>query len=73
MSDAPFARAYPQLAHWIADRGWIEIGQGDYSRSLVRILDIGGLIWEGGEDAASLDAALRIAEAALTTWLREQG
>lgn len=73
MSDTPFALAYPQLARWIADNGWIEIGQDDYSRSLVRILDIGGMIWEGGEDAASLDAALQAAEAALTTFLRERG
>lgn len=73
MPNAPFARAYPLLARWIAERGWIEIGQDDCSRSLVRTLDSGGLIREGGEDAASLDAALHAAEAALTIWLHEQG
>ncbi len=37
----------PTLAAWIlSGAGWIELGQDEYSRSLVRILDIGGLLWE---------------------------
>ena len=35
---------YPTLAEWIlSGAGWIELGQDEYSDSLVRILDIGWL------------------------------
>ena len=39
--------------------GWIEMGQDHMSRSFVRALDEGGLVWEGQEDYATLDDALR--------------
>ena len=39
--------------------GWIEIGHDDMSRSFGRALDEGGLVWEGQEDYATLDDALR--------------
>lgn len=42
-----FDEQYPNLAAWILDGDcWIELGTTDYSRSTVRILDIGGMIWE---------------------------
>jgi hypothetical protein len=39
--------------------GWIDIGHDDMSQSFVRALDEGGLVWEGQEDYATLDDALR--------------
>jgi hypothetical protein len=39
--------------------GWIEIGHDDMSRSFVRALDEGCLVWEGQDDYATLDDALR--------------
>ena len=57
---------YPTLAAWIlSGAGWIELGQDEYSRSLVRILDIGGLLWESAQDYATLAQALADAEEAL--------
>ena len=57
---------YPTLAEWIlSGAGWIELGQNEYSDSLVRILDIGGLLWEGEKDYATLADALADAEEAL--------
>jgi hypothetical protein len=52
--------------------GWVELGQDDYSRSLVRALDIGGMVWEGDTTYPSLDAALQALEDALERTLREQ-
>ena len=46
-ADMPAETNYPHVARWVQDFGWIEIGQDDFSRSMVRALDIGGLIWEG--------------------------
>ena len=56
----PAETNYPHVARWVQDFGWIEIGQDDFSHSMVRALDIGGLIWEGKASYATLDAACRI-------------
>ena len=63
---------YPTIARWVMEYGWIEIGYDDMSRSFVRALDEGGLLWEGQEDDATLDDALRDLEAGLAVWMREQ-
>ena len=63
---------YPTIARWVMEYGWIEIGHDDMSQSFVRALDEGGLVWEGQEDYASLDDALRDLEAGLVAWMREQ-
>jgi hypothetical protein len=56
---------YPNVAAWVIGGGWIEIGQDDYSRSFIRVLDAGGMIWEGKTRYSSLDAALQDADRAL--------
>jgi hypothetical protein len=63
---------YPTIARWVMEYGWIEIGHDDTSRSFVRALDEGGLVWEGQEDYATLDDALRDLETRLAAWMREQ-
>lgn len=63
--EVPVERAYPRVTEWVKTHGWIEIGQDDYSRSFIRVLDIGGMIWEGHETYPSLDDALQAAEQAL--------
>ena len=50
---------YPTIARWVMEYRWIEMGHDDMSRSFVRALDEGGLVWEGQEDYASLDDAVR--------------
>ena len=70
MADA-FARTYPNLARWITTHGWIEVGDDGMSRSFVRVLDEGGLIWEG-DAAETVDDVLRAADAAVGTWIREE-
>jgi hypothetical protein len=73
MTDAGgFDETYPTLARWVQDGGWLEVGHVYWSQSLLRVLDEGGLVWEGGAISGTLAAAFAEAEAALTTWLREQ-
>jgi hypothetical protein len=67
-SPASFEARYPNIALWVQD-GWIEIGRDDYSRSFVRALDIGGLVYEGRSMYASLDEALRDLDAGIAAWL----
>ncbi len=62
---------YPTLAEWVlSGAGWIELGQDEYSDSLVRILDIGGLLWESERDYNTLAEALADAETALADLLK---
>lgn len=68
----PFEERYPSIAAWVKE-GWIEIGRDEYSSSFVRVLDIGGMVWEGAEEYETLDEALSEAEAAISAWLRENG
>ena len=67
-----FAARYSHIAQWVSD-GWIEIGRDDYNRSFVRALDIGGLVWEGNTEYATLDEALQALEAGIAGWLKENG
>jgi hypothetical protein len=63
---------FPNVAAWVQD-GWIEIGRDDYSRSFVRALDIGGMVFEGKSQYVSLDEALRALDAGIAAWLEEHG
>ena len=69
--DGAFEVRYPALTRWVQGAGWLEMGRVDWSRSLIRALDEGGLIWEGGETAPSISAALAEAETTLAAWFRE--
>ena len=51
-------------------QGWIEVGYDEASRSFVRALDIGGMVWEGAPSYPSLDEALRALDIALGEWLQ---
>lgn len=59
-----FSKQYPHVAWWIDNQGWIEIGTDEYSDSLIRLLDEGGMWWED-KNATTIDEALSNAEAFL--------
>ena len=40
---------YPTVASRVMEYGWLEIGQDHMSRSFIRALDEGGMVWEGQE------------------------
>jgi hypothetical protein len=61
-----FEERYPNIASWICDHeGWIELGANEYSHSMVRVLDLGGLVWESEKRYASIDEALDDADRAI--------
>jgi len=64
--NASFDEQFPHIAEWVLGDGWIEIGRDDYSASLVRALDLGGMAWEGKPDYASVAELLHDLETALT-------
>jgi len=68
-----FSTTYPNIAHWTESYGWIEIGYDDYNRSFIRVLDIGGTLWESKPKYKTLDDALNDLEAALEKLMDEIG
>ena len=63
----------PHIAAWTESYGWIEIGQDDYSKSFIRVVDEGGMVWESKPNYKSLDDALNDLETALEKIIDEIG
>ena len=68
-----FSSTYPNIAAWTEPYGWIEIGQDEESQSFIRVLDSGGMRWEGKPNYRSFDDALNDMEAALEKIIVELG
>ncbi len=66
-----FVHNYPNVNRFAFERGWIEVGADEYSHSLIRALDLGGLVWEGKEGYESLDEALAHLQQGLAQWMKE--
>ena len=64
--------SYPHLERRIAQFGTVEIGHCVRTRSLIRVLDEGGIVWKGGRTCQTLEAALAEAEAGVSRWMRDQ-
>jgi hypothetical protein len=68
-SDA-FATRYPNISDFVMD-GWVQIGRDEYSRTFIRAVDQGGMVWEGKTRYATMDAALDALEAGIAAWFDE--
>ena len=64
--------SYPHLWRWIAEFGTVEIGYCGQTRSFIRVLDEGGIVWKGRGSYRTLDAALADAEAGAARWMKDQ-
>ena len=69
------ASTYRNIAHFVDAIGYIEIGYDHASplTSFIRVLDEGGMVWEGADEYPSLDAAFAALEAGLGEWMEEMG
>jgi hypothetical protein len=68
----PMSDSYPHLCRWVAEFGTLEIGYDQETRSFIRVLDAGGMVWHGRRRYRSLDAALADAEAGIARFLKEE-
>ncbi len=66
-----FEERYPNIAHWVRLQGFVELGRDHYSPSLVRVLDEGGMVWEGSAHYETVDEALDALESALAEWMEQ--
>ena len=62
---------YPAISDWVMRSGWIELGQTDYESSMVRVLDEGGMIWEGKHSYGSLDELFGVLEKKIAQHIQE--
>ena len=70
---ANFESLYPVVADWMKGGGLVEVGYDERNESFIRVLDIGGLVWEGKYKYRDVDAAFKAAEKAIAKWLEENG
>ena len=68
----PFVAAYPVVAQWVRDGGWIELGSDESSASFIRAVDEGGVAWEGKTSYPTFDDAFRDANAGIAELLDER-
>ena len=64
--------AHPHLWIRATEFGTIEIGHCHQTRSFIRVLDEGGLVWKGRRSCPTLNAALADAEAGVSRWMEDQ-
>ena len=64
--------SHPHLWRWVRECGTVEIGHCGQTRSFVRLLDEGGVVWKGRRSYATLDAALADADAGLSRWMKDR-
>jgi hypothetical protein len=64
--------SYPHLWRWVTGFGTVEIGHCHRTRSFIRVLDEGGMIWKGRRRYRTLDAALADAEAGVARWMKDE-
>jgi predicted phage gp36 major capsid-like protein len=67
-TETSFATQYPNIDGWVKD-GRIEIGRDDYTKSFIRVMDEGGMIWEGRARYPSIEEALADADRAIAEWM----
>ncbi|EAZ90749.1 hypothetical protein [Crocosphaera chwakensis] len=67
-----FEGTYPNITLWLT-HGWIEIGQDEFSESFIRVLDPGGMLWEGKTSYKTLDEAFNDLEANLKDIIEDIG
>lgn len=68
-----FEGSYPNITAWVSNGGWVEIGYVEYTKSFVRALDEGGMVWEGESKYGNIDHALEALDKGIAEWIEEHG
>ena len=73
MPETFFDARYPNIAAWIGQEGWIELGYEPNTDTCARALDGGGMVWGGGRPAETIDQWLKALEAGVGEFMNNQG
>ena len=63
---------HPGIARWVKAHGTVEFGYCRETRSSIRVLDEGGMVWSARRSYKSFDAALADCDANLIRLLRDE-
>jgi hypothetical protein len=69
---SPVSTLYPHLWRWVNEFGTVEIGYCHHTRSFIRVLGEGGLVWKGRRAYRTLDAAMADAESGVARWMKDE-
>jgi hypothetical protein len=72
-SEISFEASFPDIAAWIVQDGWIELGYEPNTDTCARALDEGGMVWSGGRPTQTIDEWLAALEAGVGAFMDEQG
>jgi hypothetical protein len=64
-------KTHPGIARWVEAYGTVEFGYCRETRSAIRVLDEGGMVWRGRGSYKSFDEALADCDANLVRLLRD--
>jgi len=64
--------SHPHLWRWVTQFGGVEIGYCHQTRSFIRVMDEGGMVWRGRRSYRSLEAALADADVGAARWMKEE-
>ena len=68
-----FTERYPNIAFWIKEQGWIELGYDLNTDTCARAIDEGGMLWSGGRRNQTADEWMQALEIGVKDGLEEQG
>jgi hypothetical protein len=68
-----FADRYPNIAFWIQEHGWIELGYDYNTDSCARAIDDGGMPWSGGDPRETVDEWMQALETGVKAQLEALG
>jgi repressor LexA len=70
---ATFTERYPNIAFWVKQHGWIELGYDYHTDTCARAIDEGGMPWGGGEPQETVDEWIQQLETGIREFVEEQG
>ena len=68
-----FTERYPNIAFWIKEHGWIELGYDDRTDTCARAIDEGGMPWSGGDIRQTVEEWMQNLEIGVKDCLEELG
>ena len=67
-----FDEQFPNIARWVIEQGYIEVGYDEFTSSFIKAIDMGGGIWSGKSKYNNVHEALLALDKALKKHMKER-
>jgi hypothetical protein len=68
-AETTFAERYPNIALWVKEYGWVELGYDYNTDTCARAIDEGGMPWGGGNHSETVEDWLQALERGIKEFL----